>query len=74
MINVRLFNSLFELLEAFPTEESCIKYLESLRWKEGIVSPFDPTSKVYICNKFNLSKIVYIMIWKSDCWKFHDFN
>ena len=45
MINVRLFNSLFELLEAFPTEESCIKYLESLRWKEGIVSPFDPTSK-----------------------------
>ncbi len=51
MINVRLFNSLFELLEAFPTEESCIKYLESLRWKEGIVSPFDPTSKVYICNK-----------------------
>ena len=30
MINVRLFNSLFELLEAFPTEESCIKYLESL--------------------------------------------
>ena len=56
MINVRLFNSLFELLEAFPTEESCIKYLESLRWKEGIVSPFDPTSKVYICNKGYLCK------------------
>ena len=56
MINVRLFNTLFELLEAFPTEESCIKYLESLRWKEGIVSPFDPTSKVYICNKGYLCK------------------
>lgn len=49
MIDVRLFNSLFELLEAFPTEEFCIKYLESLRWKNGIISPFDPSSKVYIC-------------------------
>ena len=28
----------------------------------------------FISYKFNLSKIVYIMIWKSDCWKFHDFN
>ena len=37
MINVRLFNSLFELLEAFPTEESCIKYLESLRWGKKVL-------------------------------------
>ena len=56
MIDVRLFNSLFELLEAFPTEESCIKYLENLRWKEGVTSPFDPSSKVYICNNGYLCK------------------
>ena len=42
------FNSLFDLLTAFPTEESCIKYLEQQRWKDGIpVSPYDITSKVY---------------------------
>lgn len=51
MINVKDFNSLFELMEAFPTEESCIRYLEGLRWKERIMSPFDPDSKVYICSK-----------------------
>lgn len=51
MINIRAFNSLFELLEAFPTEESCIKYLEALRWRDRIVSPFDPESKVYTCAK-----------------------
>lgn len=41
------FNSLFDLLRAFPTEESCIKYFESWKWKDGVVSPYDPTSKVY---------------------------
>lgn len=41
------FNSLFDILTAFPSEESCIKYLESWRWKDGVVSPYDPTSKVY---------------------------
>lgn len=51
MINVKQFNSLFELLEAFPTEESCITYLESLRWKDRVISPFDPNSKVYVYTK-----------------------
>jgi len=42
------FKSLFGLFQAFPTEESCIKYLEKHRWKNGIpVSPYDPTSTVY---------------------------
>lgn len=35
--------------ENFPDEESCIRYFEAIRWKEGVVSPFDPTSKVYKC-------------------------
>lgn len=42
------FKSLFDLLQAFPTEEGCIEYLEKQLWKDGIpVSPYDPTSKVY---------------------------
>ena len=48
MINVFKFNSLIELLEAFPDEESCIIYLEKLRWRNGkVTSPFDKKSKVY---------------------------
>ena len=31
----------------FDTEEKCITYLEELRWMNGVVSPYDPTSKVY---------------------------
>lgn len=48
------FNSLLELFEAFPDEQSCIDHLEWLRWNGNVVSPFDPTSKVYKCkdNKF----------------------
>lgn len=33
----------------FPDEESCVKYLEKLRWGNTVVSPFDSTSKVYKC-------------------------
>ena len=37
-------------IESFPDEHSCIKHLESLRWKNGkIISPFDKASKVYAC-------------------------
>ena len=43
------FNSIIELLQAFPDEETCIKHLEELRWGGVVVSPFDENSKVYIC-------------------------
>ena len=48
------FNSIFDLFEAFPTEQSCIDHLEMLRWNGDVVSPFDPTSIVYKCkdNKY----------------------
>lgn len=48
------FNSLIELFDAFPNEQSCIDHLEYLRWHGNVVSPFDPTSKVYKCkdNKY----------------------
>lgn len=48
------FESLSDLRKAFPTEQSCIDYLEERRWHGNVVSPFDKTSKVYKCkdNKY----------------------
>ena len=48
MIN-KDFNSILELLAAFPDEQTCIDHLEELRWGGYVVSPFDSTSKVYKC-------------------------
>jgi hypothetical protein len=44
------FKSLAEVANAFPTEAACLKHLEDLRWNGFITSPFDPFSKVYVCN------------------------
>ena len=46
-LNFGRFNSLYDFFESFPTEASCIAFLESKRWENGVVSPYDPTSKVY---------------------------
>ncbi len=48
------FNSILELINTFPNEQACIDHLTELRWEGNIVSPFDPTSKVYVCkgNKY----------------------
>lgn len=43
------FNSIIELLQAYPDEQSCIDHLEKLRWNGDVISPFDPYSKVYKC-------------------------
>jgi transposase-like protein len=53
MINAD-FKSIIELLNAFPDEQTCINHLTELRWNGNVISPFDSTSKVYICkdNKF----------------------
>lgn len=40
---------ILNFMEAFPTEESCIRYFEALRWGDKVISPFDSTSKVYKC-------------------------
>lgn len=45
------FNSLIELIRCLPDEESCVSYLEKLRWGDTIVSPYDSTSKVYKTKK-----------------------
>jgi len=48
------FKSIFDLIKAFPDEQSCITHLENLRWNGNVTSPFDETSKVYKCagNKY----------------------
>lgn len=48
------FKSIFDLINAFPTEQSCIDHLETLRWNGNVVSPFDADSRVYNCagNKY----------------------
>lgn len=51
MIDLRGFNSLIGLINTFPSEQKCIEYLEQIRWNGKVVSPFDPTSKVYKCSK-----------------------
>jgi len=54
MIDTSKFNSLLDVISAFATEQACIDHLTALRWDGNIVSPFDPSSKVYTCkgNKF----------------------
>jgi len=48
------FDSLIELIEAFPDEQTCIDHLEEIRWNGNVISPYDATSKVYKCkdNKY----------------------
>jgi len=41
--------SIIDLLNAFPDEQSCIDHFEKIRWNGNVISPFDPTSKVYKC-------------------------
>ena len=43
------FKSIADLLQAFPDEASCYAHLEAIRWNGTVVSPFDATSKVYVC-------------------------
>ena len=56
-LNLKLnkFTSLYDLQKAFPTEKSCIKFLELIRWNGNVISPYDETSKVYKCkgNKYH---------------------
>ncbi len=43
------FNSILQLIEEFPDEQSCIDHLTTLRWNGDVTSPFDDESKVYNC-------------------------
>ena len=41
LAKIAKFDSLIELLDAFPDEESWIIYLEHLRWPNNVKSQFD---------------------------------
>lgn len=41
--------SMFDLMKAFPTEQSCYDYLENLIWAGKPTSPYDSESRVYKC-------------------------
>lgn len=43
------FKSIFDFIKTVPDEASCVQYLEEIRWAGNVVSPFDETSKVYVC-------------------------
>ena len=49
MFEMNHFKSIDELVKFFPTEQSCIDFLERQRWGVHVVSPYDPDSKVYKC-------------------------
>lgn len=46
-INFGEFKTLYDFYTAFPNEKACIDYLEKTLWPNGVISPYDETSKVY---------------------------
>jgi transposase-like protein len=41
------FDSLFDLFEAFPDEQSCIDHLRSIRWRDGEHCPYCGGMRIY---------------------------
>lgn len=41
------FNSLFDLMTAFPDEQTCIDHLTTLRWRDGEFCPHCGSTKLY---------------------------
>ena len=44
------FKSLYDMQRVLSNEDKCIKFLEMVIWEGVPVSPFDKTSKVYVCS------------------------
>jgi transposase-like protein len=57
------FDSLYQLLKAFPDEKSCVRHLEKLRWPTAIICPCCGSSrKIYTLKRGYIYKC-------SDCGK-----
>lgn len=41
------FDSLYDLMDAFPDEQSCIDHLRAIRWKTGAHCPYCGSTRVY---------------------------
>ena len=44
---IRQFDSLLQMIEAFPDEQTCIDHLRAIRWKDGAYCPHCGSNKVY---------------------------
>lgn len=44
---VETFNSLFDLLEAFPNEQACVEHMKQIRWKDGENCPHCGGGRIY---------------------------
>ncbi|WP_246687380.1 IS1595 family transposase [Mesorhizobium sp. B3-1-7] len=47
MAVIKQFDSLFDMMEAFPDEQSAIDQLRSIRWKDGAFCPYCGSTRVY---------------------------
>lgn len=57
------YKSLYDLMKAFPDEETCVRHLEGLRWSKGIVCPLcGSTRKIHKLTRGSIYKC-------SDCEK-----
>lgn len=45
----REFSTVEQVVSRFPDEQTCVRYLEAIRWNGNVISPFDDASKVYLC-------------------------
>jgi transposase-like protein len=41
------FDSLVQLMEAFPDEQACINHLRAIRWRDGDFCPYCKSAKIY---------------------------
>ena len=44
---IQQFDSLLQMMEAFPDEQTCIDHLRAIRWKDGAYCPHCGSTKVY---------------------------
>ena len=44
------FDSLIDLLKAFPTEQSCLDHVRAIRWREGKDCPYCGGTRIYHLN------------------------
>lgn len=44
------FDSLIDLLKAFPTEQSCLNHVRAIRWREGEYCPYCGGTRIYHLN------------------------
>lgn len=51
MVDISKFKSVIEVMDYFRNKKTCIKYLEQLRWKGGVICPHCGHDKIYITNR-----------------------